>query len=211
MPQLDFPELINVSASAKRTRRFRYLCGVRSPAGPLHVSDVSSELPPESFAAEWRAFLNKLITHTVINTEVEESPHLESTNPSKDDVVFGKQKFKQIGQSERLASPLQNLEIQVAVHKKRPFVPVRIVSFSEQKAYCKARLEGFWIGIELDRCDLEKLDLREGDSFEWTPRDDGKVFTDDIRSHPRKANPGEYERAERAFSELAKLRQESKR
>lgn len=210
MPQLDILELAGDDAATKRARRFRYLCGVRLPSGSLHVSDVSTEMSPESFVAGWYTFLQKFQNECVKGRRTEDDSYIEKVNYLKEDALLNKRRFGQQAQFYKSPSRLQNLEIQVAVKRKRPFVPVRIISFSDQKAYCKAGFEGFWLGVELDRSDLEKLDLHVGDSFEWVPRDDGKVFEDDMRSHPRRPNPGEYERAEKAFSELVKLRQELK-
>lgn len=208
MSQLDVLELPKDEAATKREKRFRYVCGIHLPTGSVHVSDISTSMPPESFAAKWQEFLEKAQSDSSKDRPVEKNPYLEGVDYLTADSGLGKRMFGQIGQLRRSSGLLQNLEIQVAIKKTRPFVPVRIVSFSNERAYCKAEFNGFWLGIQLDRSSLESLDLQVGDSFEWTPTDDGKVLESDIRSHPRRPNPGEYERAEKAFAELAKLRNE---
>jgi hypothetical protein len=103
---------------------------------------------------------------------------------------------------------LSMIEIHVSVKKQRSFVPIKVVSYEGTKARCKARYEGYWIAIELDCQSLRNLDLREGDTFEWIPREDGLVLAEEVRHHPRKPDPGDHERTERAFQKLAELRAE---
>ena len=81
------------------------------------------------------------------------------------------------------------------------FVLVKVVAYQNDKAFCKARFNGSWHKIVMDKSSLERADHREGDTFEWILNHEGVVKGQDIRCHPRRANVGEKERADRAFAE----------
>jgi hypothetical protein len=100
------------------------------------------------------------------------------------------------------ASPLC-IAVQARSRERNEFVLVKVVAFQEGTALCEARYKGHWLEIELDRSSLDRADLREGDTFEWIPNEQGVVKDQDVRSHPRREDVGERERTEKAFDDLA--------
>ena len=91
--------------------------------------------------------------------------------------------------------PYLNVKLEGYYHDDEMFAKIRYVSGSQVG----------WQQIILNRASLEALDLRPLDTFKWRPREDGRVYQEDIMEHPRRADPGETERTAQAFEELEKM------
>ena len=101
------------------------------------------------------------------------------------------------------------LEIQPSRKQREAYVMVKVVALKAAKALCKARYKAHWLEIELERKSVEQQGLKEGDTFEWIPNEEGVLRGPDIRNHPRREDAGETERTQRAFDELAKMVQQA--
>lgn len=194
---------------AAKNARFRYLFGVHLPTGHFEAADIKSVLPPDLFSEKWERFLKTLSLEGPMGVSETSGTGLRSHYFEAGALSVTRNCDKVLEKTLSSAKGLSMIEIHVSVKKQRPFVPVKIVSYEGAKAHCKARYEGYWLAVQLDCQSLKNLDLREGDTFEWIPREDGLVLADDIRRHPRKSDPGDYERAERAFQRLTKLQAEA--
>jgi hypothetical protein len=125
-----------------------------------------------------------------------------------DEHVFNKTNFERFFALESSKSPTKEttpVEVKIPVRNRREHVLVEVVAFRDSSALCKARFQGYWLKVELDRASLEKAELEAGDSFEWIPNEEGIVRVEDIKCHPRKADPGEYEAAQLVFEKLNEL------
>ena len=97
---------------------------------------------------------------------------------------------------------LPTLEQELPSEARKPSILVRVKHFQEDKAVCKARYRGRWFPVLLDGSSLEELDLRVDDLFEWVPRHDGVVRSDDVVRHPRKISDREMQAARDTFERL---------
>lgn len=117
-----------------------------------------------------------------------------------------------------LKNPLENrfhgspysLEQKVPSEARRVVfgIKIRHFEFKEDYAQCRARIDfgqgPKWVSIHLDKKSLEACDLREGDYFEWVPREDGIVKDEDITQHPRRVSLEEVREACEIFKQLRK-------
>ena len=76
---------------------------------------------------------------------------------------------------------------------ERKYVSVEIIRYEERDAYCHFNapsihsIKDKWLeGLVLKRESLEAQGLRVGDTFQWIPRKDGIVRTEDILQHPNR-------------------------
>jgi len=190
---------------------FRYVLDLRGPHGERDIKEFKSPAPQE--------FMSQALDKFVLAFGAKQYPIKQASpypaggfpflvNYPQPDILYGSgvARLHELLSHPQAAIPL---EIQPSRKQQDAYVMVKVVALKEGKALCKALYKNHWLEIELGGESLERQDIREGDVFEWIPNEDGVLRGPDIRNHPRREEPGETERTQRAFDELAKMVQKA--